>query len=189
MLIIYFAEYFSILFIYLLILDNPVNCCDDLNEIITPVNVDIFEQLLKQTNYDSLEMEFVINGFRYGFPLGYERSEIRQTQAKILRFRCGSEKVLWDKMMKEVKLRRFPGPFTEIPFNNYIQSLVGLVPKNGGKDTRLIFHLSAPKGVSVNSNTPPEKFSVRYKDLDNAIRNQTPRQTVACHESEKSRGW
>ena len=61
--------------------------------------------------------------------------------------------------MKEAKLRRYVGPYlkNQIPFENFIQSPIGLVPKDGGKDVRLIFHLSYPKnGDSVNSNTPPE---------------------------------
>ena len=47
--------------------------------------------------------------------------------------------------MKEVKLKRFAGPFESSPFEDFIQSPVGLVPKDNGKDTRLIFHLSYPR--------------------------------------------
>ena len=53
---------------------------------------------------------------------------------------------------------------------NFIQSLVGLEPKHEPGETRLIFHLSYPNDDSVNSNTPKSKCSVKYKDLDNAIR-------------------
>ena len=42
---------------------------------------------------------------------------------------------------EEVKVGRVAGPFAEIPFENYIQSPIGLVPKSGGDQTRLIFHL------------------------------------------------
>ena len=34
--------------------------------------------------------------------------------------------------MKEVKLGRVAGPFLKVPFDNYIQSPIGLVPKAGG---------------------------------------------------------
>ena len=75
--------------------------------------------------------------------------------------------------MKEVKLGRVAGPFDDIPFENYMQSPIGLVPK--GKDkTRLIFHLSYEfcSGLgSLNSNTPKELCSVKYHDLDQAISN------------------
>ena len=82
-------------------------------------------------------------------------------------------KGLWNKVMKEVKLGRYAGPFKEenIPFLNFIQSPIGLVPKAGGQ-TRLIFHLSYDfkgGGMSVNANTNPDLCSVKYRDLDHVI--------------------
>ena len=73
--------------------------------------------------------------------------------------------------MKEVKEQRYAGPFQKIPFDHYIQSPIGLVPKDGGKDTRLIFHLSYPrgKGTSVNANTPEHICTVKYPDFIDAI--------------------
>ena len=42
--------------------------------------------------------------------------------------------------MKKVELKRVSGPFDNIPFDNFIQSPVGLVLKAAGK--MMIFHLS-----------------------------------------------
>ena len=64
------------------------------------------------------------------------------------------------------------GPFKNIPFEYYIQSPIGLVPKDSGKDTRLIFHLSYPRNKmkeSVNANTDPAKCKVKYPDFAEAI--------------------
>ena len=77
--------------------------------------------------------------------------------------------------MKKVRLKRFAGPFTEeqIPFTNYVQLPIGLVPKAGG-DTRLIFHLSYDfknGNKSINYWTPDELCSTKYQDLDHAIFN------------------
>ena len=78
--------------------------------------------------------------------------------------------------MKEVKEKRYAGPFEEVPFKNFIQSPVGLVPKKGKTKMRLIFHLSYgfEKGnldqQSLNANTPKEWCSVCYQDLDHAVR-------------------
>ena len=73
--------------------------------------------------------------------------------------------------MKEVKEKRFAGPFREIPFEHFIQSPIGMVPKYGGKDYRLIFHLSYPKrGNTVNANTPQEICLVKYPDFSSAIK-------------------
>ena len=75
--------------------------------------------------------------------------------------------------MKEVKLGRVAGPYDKVPFKNFMQSPIGLVPKSGGR-TQLIFHLSyafkSGKG-SLNSNTPDHLCTVKYNDLDYAVKN------------------
>ena len=89
-------------------------------------------------------------------------------------FTIGDDKELWEKIMKEVKLGRYAGPFKNIPFTNHVQSPIGLVPKDGGKQTRLIFHLSykfANGNQSINFWTPAEKCSVHYNDVDHAVKN------------------
>ena len=75
--------------------------------------------------------------------------------------------------MDEVNECRVARPFSCIPFKNFIQSPIGLVPKSGNK-TRLIFHLSYnfsdnEQDKSLNYFTPREFCSVRYNDLDHAI--------------------
>ena len=74
---------------------------------------------------------------------------------------------------------RYAGPYElhNMPFSNFIQSPIGLVPKANGK-TRLIFHLSYEFGAdedqlrqSVNSGTPLERCKVKYNDLDHAVAN------------------
>ena len=73
--------------------------------------------------------------------------------------------------MKGVKAERYACPFEKIPFENYIQSPIGLVPKDGGKDARLMFHLSYLRGrkISVNTNTPSALCTVKYPDFNEAI--------------------
>ena len=86
----------------------------------------------------------------------------------------GSKTQLWNKIMKEVKAKRVARPFDTIPFDNYIQSPIGLVPKKGSDKLRLIFHLSYDfsqecNGKSLNYHTPKEKCAVKYNDLDYAV--------------------
>ena len=82
---------------------------------------------------------------------------------------------LWNKVMKEVGLKQFAGPYQTPPFDTYIQSPISLVPKDNGKDSRLIFHLSYPrvKGSgaqrSVNANTLKHLCTMRYPDFMDAI--------------------
>ena len=72
--------------------------------------------------------------------------------------------------MKEVELGRFAGPFEELPFQFFVQSPIGLVPKDKGLKTRLIFHLSYPKdGDSVNSGILKEYCTVHYPDFKCAV--------------------
>ena len=77
--------------------------------------------------------------------------------------------------MKEVKMRRVAGPFESIPFEHYIQSLIGPVLKTGKDQTRLIFHLSYDFGKkecekSVNHFIPVHKCTVHYNDVDAAVK-------------------
>ena len=139
---------------------------------VTPVNAELLEQLLIQSNYDHQEIRFLTKGFKEGFDIGF-RGDITglKRTAPNLKLRVGNLTVLWNKVMKEVKAGRFAGPFKQPPFENFIQSPIGLVPKDGN-DTRLIFHLSYPRvgGISVNSETPKELCSVEYPDFALAIR-------------------
>ena len=145
----------------------------DLDNVITPVNVEILNNLLTQSNYSEKKTKFLVDGFINGFSIGVEKEINEQRLAPNLKLRVGNESILWNKVMKEVKAKRYAGPFTKPPFNNFIQSPIGLVPKGeGGKDTRLIFHLSYPRdgtNNSVNAMTDKELCSVRYPDFSRAV--------------------
>ena len=145
----------------------------DLDTILSPVDFKQFSRLLEISGYNPEKIEFLIDGFKNGFSLGYVGpDDIKQT-APNLKFRgVGNKTILWNKVMKEVKFKRYTGPFEEIPFSDaYIQSPIGLMPKDNGKDTRLIFHLSYPKGTdkSVNANTDKYLCSVQYPDFNQAV--------------------
>ena len=145
----------------------------DLENITTPVNIQEYKKLLKETGFDVNDSEYLIDGFVNGFSLEYQGNDKVKIRAPNLKFRVGNEVILWNKVMKEVKLGRYAGPYKDIPFEYYIQSPIGLVPKDGGRETRLIFHLSYPRNkekTSVNSNIPAEKCSVKYPDFSEAIR-------------------
>ena len=97
------------------------------------------------------------------------RRDIRRT-APNLKIRIGTKIDLWNKVMGEVEKGRYAGPFIDPPYDCFIQSPIGLVPKDQGKSTRLIFHLSYPKrGMSVNSETPQDICKVKYPDFNKAV--------------------
>ena len=145
----------------------------DLENVVTPVNAEKLSELLHQSGYDKMKTLFLVDGFKNGFDIGYEGPKQIRMESPNLPLRVGSPTELWNKVMKEVKLKRYAGPFKQLPFNYYIQSPIGLVPKDGGKVTRLIFHLSHPRNgrkESVNANTPYKKCKVKYCDFDVAVR-------------------
>ena len=149
----------------------------DMDSIASPVDWKTLEDLLIKTKYNKFETDFLINGFKNGFPLGYEGPRNRKDTADNIPFSpgIGNKFELWRKIMKEVELGRYLGPWKEddIPFEHFMQSPIGLVLKNENK-TRLIFHLSYKfknGNESINYWIPKEKCSVKYKDIDHAVGN------------------
>ena len=144
----------------------------DLTNLQTPVDADVLADLLSQSDYDKVESQFLIQGFKFGFSIGYQGPVLRQSRARNIPFQpgIGDKYDMWNKLMKEVQAGRIAGPFDQIPYQNYMQSPIGLVPKAGGK-TRLIFHLSYDfaDGRSLNHHTPKSICTVQYNDLDAAV--------------------
>ena len=146
----------------------------------TPIKTEVLGKLLEASQYDSEETKFLMEGFTLGFDIGYRGPMKRQDEADNIPLRIGTKTELWNKIMKEVKIGRYAGPFKKLPFKYYVQSPIGLVPKDGGKKTRLIFHLSYDfakptdkdfeEKRSINYHTPKELCTVKYQDMDYALR-------------------
>ena len=146
----------------------------NLEDVISPVDVNMLESLLKEASYDTDKTNKLVDGFKNGFSLGYEGPTKIQIQSPNLKFRgVGNKTILWNKVMKEVKLKRYAGPFKSPPFDFFIQSPIWLVPKDNGRDVHLIFHLSYPcsskSKISVNANINKKLCSVSYPSFDQAI--------------------
>ena len=158
----------------------------DLQNVVTPVKVNRLIELLRKANYDTDEIQFLEQGFTNGFDIGYDGPQQRQSTADNIPFTIGDKVELWNKVMKEVKLKRVAGPFDNIPYSNFIQSPIGLVPKVGSDQSRLIFHLSyncKKDGLqSLNHFTPKETCTVKYRDR--SCHPQLP-ETVLFEESER----
>ena len=83
----------------------------DLTNIVTPVKADILESLLIETNYDKVKTKYLVDGFKFGFDLGYDGPEDIKLESNNLKFTIGDKTELWNKVMKEVKEKRYAGPF------------------------------------------------------------------------------
>ena len=145
-----------------------------MNEIVTSVRVDRLEHFLRISGFDPVKSNTLLKGFREGFDIGYRGPKNRKDRSQNIPISVGSEGEIWDKLLAEVNLGRHAGPFIQPPYDTFIQSPIGLVPKKGNK-TRLIFHLSFDFGEeygkkSVNFHTPKEMCLVKYHDLDYAIK-------------------
>ena len=110
--------------------------------VVTPVRPQVLNKLLNQAGYPHDKTQFLVQGFSQGFNIQYQGPCHRTSTSDNLRLTAGSKTQLWNKIIKEVKLGRVAGPFDRIPYDTFIQSPVGLVPKVGSDQTRLIFHLS-----------------------------------------------
>ena len=139
--------------------------------------VEQLQCLLVKSEYNVDKTAKLIQGFTQGFGIGDRGSKKKRDMAKNLSIDpdIGSEVDLWNKVMKEVKLGRYAGPFAkeELPFRYFIQSPIGLVPEAGGQ-ARLIFHLSynfKNGNKSVNECMPKEICMVKYRNLDDTVKN------------------
>ena len=144
----------------------------NLTDIVTPVNADKLHELLTLAHYDEQKTAYLADGFKNGFSLCYQKQVVGSRFAPNLTLRVGSKIQLWNKVMAEVELGRYAGPYETPPFKDFIQSPIGLVPKDHGKKTRLIFHLSYPKGgtTSVNAGIPKDLCKVKYPDFEEAVK-------------------
>ena len=146
----------------------------DWSEILTPIKARHLLQLLQEVNYDHTMTHYLVQGFRHGFDIGYRGPKNRSDLSPNLPLQIGTPVELWNKVMKEVQCHRYAGPFETLPFPNFVQSPIGLVPKSGNK-TRLIFHLSYDFSKleckkSVNYHTPAHLCTIHYRDLDHVVR-------------------
>ena len=139
--------------------------------LVTPVRVNELRKLQLESKYDKEKTAFLVDGFTNGFNLEYDGPRNIRQESTNLKLNNEEEKIiLWNKVMKEVKLKRYAGPFERPPFDFYVQSPIGLVPKDE-MDHRLIFHLSYPRNSrkSIYENTDPSKCKVVYPDFCKAI--------------------
>ena len=92
-------------------------------EIKTPIDVNALRNLLLETGYDRSKRQKLLQGFSYGFDIGYRGPLDRKDTSNNLPFKVGSKVDLWNKVMKEVQAGRYAGPFTH-PQENFTFSLL-----------------------------------------------------------------
>ena len=141
---------------------------------VTPVKPSNLEKLLSE-HPDKILVNYLVKGFTFGFSLCYEGPDMDRG-ADNLKSARDNLPILWQKILKEVRLGCMAGPFNRKPWDRMIISPVGLVHKSGTAEHptspaawRLIHDLSFPSGQSVNSYIYKENASVTYKSFDEAL--------------------
>ena len=103
----------------------------NIHDIITLVDAQKLEDILRESDFhehDPKAFQFIIYGFRHGFSLEFEGNHQVKQKSPNLKFTIGDKWQLWSKVIKEVKLKCYAGPFKDLPFEYFVQSPIGLVP-------------------------------------------------------------
>ena len=95
--------------------------------------------------------------------------EQRAAESSNLKSALQQPLIVQSKLRKECEAGRIIRPFLSPPFQNFVCSSLGIVPKKDPSEFCLIHHLSYPDGSSVNDHIPHERSSIHYTTISNAI--------------------
>ena len=134
-------------------------------QICTPLRPLEFEcELVSYPNKDFVC--HIVLGIRYGFKIGCAGPQFAHTSPNLPSAYL-QPKVIDETLHKECKAGRIAGPFSYPPLAHFRSSGVGLVPKKDG-GWRMIHHLSAPSGSSVNDYINQDVCSLSYTTINDA---------------------
>eukprot|EP00731_Ephydatia_muelleri_P037700 Em0539g2a len=132
----------------------------------TPLRRLAFERELKG-HPDKAWVSWLLNGIDNGVSTGYNGPHFPFTACNLTSALQHPE-IVDAELLKEVELGRILGPFSQRPLEHLRTSGLGAVPKKNGK-WRVILHLSAPEGRSINDFIAKEEFSIHYSTIDDAV--------------------
>ena len=131
----------------------------------TPIRSFLLERELS-FHPDKVFVRQLIDDLQYGCSIGYTGPQFAH-QANNLLSAHQQTTVIDATLQKEYAVGRILGPFQTPPLPNFRTSGLGLVPKHDG-GWRIIYHLSAPAGHSVNDFIDPFTYSLSYCSIDDA---------------------
>ena len=140
---------------------NPIPC-----DIVTPVHVDILSNFLVSHPHRDI-VNFLIQGFRHGFRMGYEGPSTFGQCRNLLSARSQPVPVT-KAILKELERGHTSGPFLSPPFDGFHCSPLGAEAKKDGSH-RIILDLSSPRGSSINEGISSTQYSVKYSSFDDAV--------------------
>ena len=117
---------------------------------------------------DKAWVSWLLHSILNGVSIGYKGSHTPYT-ARNLHSALQHPDVISSELQKEVEAGRVLGPFADRPLPNLRTSGLGAAAKKLGK-WRMILHLSAPHGSSVNDGISKEDYSLHYASVDDAVK-------------------
>ena len=109
----------------------------------------------------------LLSHLTHGFDIGYQGPH-RHMRAPNLPSASAHPEVIDEYLRSECAAGRMAGPFSNPPFTPFHCSGLGVVPKHDGS-WRVITHLSAPFGCSINDFIDPEAVTLSYTTIDHAV--------------------
>ena len=102
---------------------------------VTPLRIDRLTSVLG--DYDPFLKNVLIQGFSYGFHIHY--SNLRSSfESPNLLSAHDQPNIVTDELHNEIEARRVADPFSAPPFDNFVVSPLGIVPKKAPNEFRLI---------------------------------------------------
>ena len=133
----------------------------------SPIKYDRLDLYLN--GYNWVKRKYLVDGFKHGFRLNnfsFQHSDNDKTLKSTLLY----PDIVDVKLKKESVAGRILGPFSKPPFQKFVVSPLGLVPKKVPGEFRVIHHLSYPSGTSVNDGIDKEHSTVHYANISQAIK-------------------
>ncbi len=138
----------------------------DQHKLVTPLRpLELERELVNHPDKDFVSQ--LIHNLQHGCRIGYTGPEFTHI-AHHLPSALAQPTVIDEALQKECRAGRMAGPYPHPPCTNLRCSGLGVVPKKDG-GSRIIYHLSAPHGYSVNDFINPLDFSLSYCSIDEAI--------------------
>ena len=113
----------------------------------TPLRCSEFERSLSN-HPDKAWVSWLLHSIKHGISIGFNGPRTPLKSHNLISAYQHPD-IINSELSKEIAAGRVLGPFTEKPFVNLRTSGLGATPKKNGK-WRVILHLSAPYGISVN---------------------------------------
>ena len=123
--------------------------------VLSPIRVDQLELYL--TDHPDRDLvSFILDGFRFGFDIGFRGPVVPTRPRNLLSARSNPAPVV-EAISKELRRGHTSGPFQGPPLSSFHCSPLGAVPKKDGSH-RIILDLSSPRGCSINEGISKDEF-------------------------------